>query len=110
MLELSLTLKTEAQFNMDKPKEITKEEFLKEFATGKVKCYVKKPRSWKRTHIWWETNARNKELWFINIADDVRVKGKGTKIENSVLIIHKDLQLWANIWEREGYKFYIDVQ
>jgi len=91
---------------MSKDKPVSKNKFKKEFTQGKD-GYVKKPNSWKRTHIWWEP-MKDGERWFINIADDVRVKGKGTKIEESCWINSKGLDIWLNDWENRNYKFYLN--
>lgn len=91
---------------MSNDKSISKKQFKKEFLKGKS-GYIKKPKSWKRIHIWWEPMEDN-EQWFINIASDIRKNGEGLKIEDSNWITAKNLDIWLNGWDREKYKFYLN--
>lgn len=91
---------------MNKDKSISKELFKIKFRKGNS-GYIKKPNSWKRTHLWWEPMDNN-ELWFINIASDIRTKGKDPKIEESVWLNANRLDSCINIWANEGYKFYLN--
>ena len=84
-------------------KPVSKNKFLEAFSSGKD-VYVKKPKSWQRKHLWWQDDNR----WFINIADDKRIKGEGTIIDESFWINKNNLSLWVNGWENEGFKFYIN--
>lgn len=88
---------------MNKPINISIDEFTKSFMEGNVKGYIKKPKSWKRTHIWWEDNDK----WFINIARDLKNKGDNASIEDSVWITANDLSGWLSARVREGYNFYL---
>lgn len=80
---------------------VTKEQFLEALGKGK-KCYTQKPKSWQKIWYWWEDPS---EMWFMNVYKEEKKNslgpGKGS------WIIAKDLDLWLDMDERSGHKFYI---
>ena len=67
--------------------------------------YVKKVRSWKKIHIWWDDP---KDPWFIHWAEDKR-SGKNMIQEKIGLLTAKDMPNYYEQWSRQGYQFYLEA-
>jgi len=90
---------------MKKEKPVSKEEFLKALNECK-KCYLKKPRSWQKVWYWWEIDKKDPtERWFMNVYKSEK-KGRD-EFDKSSWITARDLDVWLNHAEREGYNYYI---
>lgn len=85
--------------------QVNKSDFLAAIKNG-THVYAKKPNSWKRTHVWLETD-KDDSNWFINIADDKRIKGEGMVIEDSVWVNMNRIDHWIRDWVRNEYEFWI---
>lgn len=81
---------------------VNKKKFIKALSEWK-RCYMKKPKSWQKVWFWWEYDKNSpNEQWFMNIAKSTR-----SGIDESFWIIAKNLDMWIDQMEREGYKYYI---
>jgi len=85
-------------------KQVTLDEFEKALLEGK-RGYVKKPKSWKRYHLWWDDLS---DIWFMNLAEDVRRAGK-VKQEGIGFLNANSIGQWYDQWVRKGYQFYLDA-
>jgi len=87
-----------------KLKQVDKSEFEQALLDGD-RCYMKKYRSWKRVHLWWDTP---KDPWFMHWAEDKR-SGKTIVEEKIGLMTETQMDSWYNSMEREGYLYYIEA-
>ena len=85
-------------------KQVNLVEFEKALLKGK-RGYVKKARSWKKTHVWWDDP---KDPWFMHWAEDKR-SGKNMIQEKIGLLTAKDMSRYYERWSREGYGFYLEA-
>jgi len=81
-------------------KKATRDEFKESLLEGN-RGYLKKLKSWKKHHIWWDDLN---DLWFLKLAEDVSTK---EYIETG-MITAKQLDNWFSWREREGYLFYLE--
>lgn len=83
-------------------KNLSQESFLEHLNKIGNRGYMKKPKSYVKTWLWWE----NKERWFMNIANEIRKKGVPAELDKSRWITAKDLPTHLRNYESQGYQFY----
>ena len=84
-------------------KKVSREEFEEALLKGQ-RGYLKKSRSWKKTHLWWDDPT---DPWFMHWAED-RKQGKSISEDKIGLLVASQMETWHQCRSRQGYELYLE--